>query len=328
MTRAPRRILALDIGGSKISAAAVSLHEDRATVDGVLTVATEAEQGGEAVLSRSVDLAHAVRESQEPVVPDGSSSDRRPMSGIAIASAGVIDTDHGTVTSATSLIPGWAGTDLAETFRGAFGLPTAALNDVHAHSLGEWTYGAGAGAGSMLLAAVGTGLGGALIEGSRLLVGARGMAGHLGHMVHPAAEDIECSCGRRGHIETVASGTGLAALYSRNRIDGDPPAGSGRDVAVLSDRGVAVAQETIRRSASALGEVLGSAANCVDPGRVVVSGSVADAGESWWQALREGFAATVMDPLRDMTPVPGTLGGRAPLIGAAVFADAVAGRSR
>lgn len=316
---AARRILAVDIGGTKIAAAPVTLSdapEARAALGPVRTTATAAAQGGPAVLQRVVELALAVAEEYAAENPDGPG-----LSAVGIASAGVVDTVRGRITSATSLMPGWAGTDLASAVGEALGLPVRVLNDVHAHGYGEWAHGFGAGSGSLLLAAVGTGLGGALIDESRLLLGARSMAGHLGHMNHAAAAGLECSCGRTGHIESIASGTGVAAWYKQRMRRRDPSAETGKHVAELARLGQDTAQAVIRESASALGEVLGSAAHLLDPARVVVSGSVAEAGAMWWDALREGFAGTVMDPLADLQPRLGALGPGAPLIGAAIFAD-------
>lgn len=314
-----QRLLAMDIGGSTIAAAPVTLGLGTPQLGTIRTVPTGAEDGGDAVLHRVVRLA-------EEMIDEAASPSRPAITGVGIASAGVIDSSRGAVVSATSLMPGWAGTELAAVVGAALGLPVSVLNDVHAHGYGEWAHGAGAGAESMLLVAVGTGLGGAVIEGSRLLTGSRGLAGHLGHMHHAAATVMRCSCGREGHVESVASGSGLAAWYARRRRSGepdaDPEAASGADVAALAEAGHPTAQAVLRDSAAALGEILGSAANAVDPARVVVTGSVAQAGGMWWQALRTGFARVVMDPLRGIVPQPGELGAAAPLIGAAVYAAA------
>ena len=160
----------VDIGGTKIaSALATQSGSDLPSVSGKSEIPTPAQAGSKAVVD-------AVFESVRRCL----ALTNQTPDAIGIASAGVVNTETGAITSATDLIIGWAGTPLGELVEREFGLPVAVLNDVHAHALGEWTYGAGKGFDSMLAVAVGTGIGGAIIAGGKL---------HLAHTSRPVTSD-------------------------------------------------------------------------------------------------------------------------------------------
>src|SRR5690606_13505243 len=135
-------------------------------------------------------------------------------------SAGVVDPTSGRVVSATDTVADWVGTDLVAEFERRLDLPTSALNDVHAHALGEAWVGAGQGHETVLLVAVGTGIGGAFLVNGDVVAGAHWLGGHLGHIPCEEAIGVRCSCGRDGHLEGVASGPGIHRSYLR--AGGDP----------------------------------------------------------------------------------------------------------
>ncbi len=112
------------------------------------------------------------------------------MVGVGVGSAGVIDAGRGVVVSATDAILGWAGTELTAGLAARLGLdPEAvrAVNDVHAHALGEAWAGAAAGTASSLLVAFGTGVGGSFVLDGQPLLGHRYVGGHVGHFASPYA---------------------------------------------------------------------------------------------------------------------------------------------
>lgn len=163
--------LGIDIGGTKIAAGLV--RSDGRILDRT-TVPTPAREGSSAIL----DVACTTAESLLDRSPDR-------VVGCGIGSAGVIDPDSGTVSSATSSLADWVGTDLRGGVRRRLGLPVRVLNDVHAHAVAEARLGAGAGANRMLLLALGTGIGGALVDAGRVDRGRHGAAGHFGHLRSP-----------------------------------------------------------------------------------------------------------------------------------------------
>lgn len=286
--------LAFDIGGTKIRAGLVEAER----VWDVREIPTFIDEGETSILPSIIRLAQRYE----------------GMERIAVAAAGVVR--DGVITSATDLIPAWAGTDLEGEIRRAFGLPVGVLGDVHAHGVGEAAHGAARDHATSLTVGVGTGIGGAFIRHRKPATGANGVAGHVGHITHGAAKGLLCSCGRTGHIEPLASGTGLCQQYER--ATGELI--SGRELDARASGGDTIAIGTLETGGFALGEVLGSLANALDPGIIIVSGSVARSKEFWWPAVKEGFTSSAMDPVSGTDLVPGQLGDAAPLIGAAVFA--------
>lgn len=314
-----RPVLVLDIGGTKIAAGVDHTGAAGARVTHTATRPTHADRGGEAVLAQVIAAA---REVLAAATADDIHPDR-----IGIASAGVIDPDTGDVTYASDLMPTWGGTALASSVSDALGLEAVALNDVHAHALGEATLGAGRGHRRVLVVAAGTGLGGALITDGVPDRGALGVAGSIAHIPHPAAAGLTCACGATtGHIECVTSGTGQATLFNRHLPAGLTPASGGGEVYQRSVDGCTHAQATLARSAAALGQTLASVAALLDPDAIILTGSATRSGDCWWQGLRDGFTGDALPLQRGIPLLAGTLGGDAPLIGAAIWARAGARR--
>lgn len=296
--------LSVDIGGTKVAAGLVRLGEKPA----VLTsrrIATEAKRGSDAVLADVVALVEGLLAEAPGAV-----------TAIGIGSAGVIDSDSGTVLSATDLLPGWAGTPLGPEVAGATGLPVFVTGDVLAHALGEHFLGAGRQYESCMAVGIGTGVGGAFVDQGKVRAGAHGVSGHVGHIRHPLARDLVCSCGRVGHVESVASGTAISAEYAR--LTGEKV--SGREVDERANSGDVKAGVVTEAAGIALGEVIAGLANAWDPAVIILSGSVTNSGLLWWDALNRGFAAQAMDPVASTPLIRGQLGGDAPLFGAAIFA--------
>lgn len=296
----PQTVLALDIGGTKIAAGLVQV-EDVPRVTLRTEMATDAARGGAAVLDSVKNLARQI-------IDDAP----QPPVAIGIGAAGVVDPKTGSIVSATDLIPGWAGTRLRAELMKVTGLPVAVVGDVAAHALGEHLHGAGAGARSCLAVGIGTGIGGAYVQDGEVATGAHGVAGHVGHVASDEARGLLCSCGRTGHIEPFASGTGIAARY--NAIA--DASLSGREVEDLAQSGDADALEVTTTAGFALGRALGSLANTLDPEVIILSGSVTRSGRAWWDAVRRGYADQAMDPVATTPILRGTLGGDAPLVGA------------
>ncbi|MDC4233574.1 ROK family protein [Actinomyces sp. B33] len=309
------RLLALDIGGTKIGWSLMDGREPCAEPGASGRIATLADEGGAAVAERIRSLVADVVGRLGPV------------SGVAAASAGVVDPRTGAIVSATNTMPGWGGTPLGDILREASGAPVRVLNDVHAHGLGEALAGAGRDHDTVLSVAVGTGIGGALVDRGRVLTGGHHVAGHVGHIHHHAGARMACSCGRSGHIEAFCSGSGIAAWYEARRADGDPRADDARALQALADGGHPLARACFVESARALGECLGSLANCVDPSIIIISGSMTRSGAAWWDGLREGYAASAMTPVAPTPLVVGSLGDDAPLIGAAANFENTADRN-
>lgn len=305
-------ILAADLGGTKIASAVVNTAEG--TVAANYSRPTPASEGSVAEVAAIIEaLSHA----KDAAEAEGITQ----IQAIGISAAGVINPKRGTVISATDLIKGWAGTELAKQVKAAFNTEVFVLNDVHAHALGEATLGAGKDYSSILAAAVGTGMGGGLVIDGQVQFGAHYAAGHIGHLPHPLAAGLTCSCGAKGHIETVASGSGQVELYNRDKPANLPRAQSGREITERALKGEVWATQVIYDSGYALGQTLAGICNLADPQAIIVSGSVTHSGKQWWQAVTAGFQADALTPVKNTPLISGTLGGNAPLIGAAIWAN-------
>ena len=282
----PRLFVAVDIGGTKIASALVTVEgSGLPSVSEKSEIPTPAQSGSKAVVEavyesvrRCLDLANET------------------PAGIGIASAGVVNTETGSITSATDLIIGWAGTPLGKLVEEEFGLPVAVLNDVHAHALGEWTYGAGKGFDSMLAVAVGTGIGGAIISDGKL---------HLAPTSRPVTSatfrirlqlDLNARAAladtsnpsRPAPVRSLFTTAKRPGVRSRLRPRNHRPRRCWRSFRTADPFD----------SGAALGDSIAGIANCVDPQAVVLSGSVTRSGELWWNALKDAFQAGALPALR------------------------------
>ena len=302
-----RHVIGIDLGGTKTAGGIVDAEGN---VVFSSAVATPAGSGADKVLETAAQLVRSLLDE----------AGRRGLAvdALGIGSAGVIDSARGVVVSATDSIRGWAGAQLTSELTARTGLPSAALNDVHAHAVGESWLGAGAGVPSVLFVGMGTGVGGGYVLRGECLEGATFTAGHVGHFASPfayeAGEPLPCSCGGAGHVEAIASGPGIFALYSRL---GGTAAEDTRGVYRLAVDGDAVASEAIRRGASAAGSAIGGLANILDPAVVVVGGGLAFAGPLWWDTMESAARRELLHPLTGLPLLPARLGETAAIRGAA-----------
>ncbi|MDE8587853.1 ROK family protein [Arthrobacter sp. NQ4] len=306
--------IGVDLGGTKTAAGVVS-------PDGQVlfseTIPTLNRDGGEAILDATAGLvAVLIRRAA-----DAGISARC----VGVGSAGVIDAGRGVVVSATDAITGWAGTALTAGLAARLGLPASsvlAVNDVHAHALGEAWTGAAAGASSSLLVAFGTGVGGSYVLNGKPALGYRHAGGHVGHFASPYAYDggapLPCVCGRSGHVEAIASGPAILESYVRRTGQSSTP--DARAVFALAEADDATAAETIRMAAAAAGQAVGGLANILDPEVVLVSGGLADAGDRWWTPMEAALRAELLPALSGLPVRAAALGNAAAITGAARFA--------
>jgi glucokinase len=288
--------LAVDVGGTKMAAGLVdrdgSLVE-RAMLPTRRTSSRPVGDGGsrdgeaEALWS---DLAGLVR----GVLAAARGGDRLLVCG---AGCGGPMTPGGEKVSPLN-IPAWRGFPLRARLAELTGLPTFVDNDAKALALGEGWVGTAAGLDDYLAMVVSTGVGGGVVLDGRLLSGRLGNAGHVGHVI-VVPDGRACSCGGRGCLEAEASGTALAA------ITGQP--------ARLAPAAV------VERAGTLVGLAIASVVNLLDLPLAVVSGSVAlGFGEPFFRAAQaEMDLRCRLEFARGARVVPGGLGDRGPLIGAA-----------
>lgn len=194
-------------------------------------------------------------------------------------------------------IRGWRDFPLRARLAAHTGLPTAVDNDAKALALGEGWRGAARGAPAFLAMVVSTGVGGGIVLDGRLLEGATGNAGHIGHVV-VEPDGRRCSCGGQGCLEAEASGSAIAAMTGRPAEEAAP--------------------HVVTRTGRMVGRAVASVANLLDLPLAVVAGSVAlGFGPPFFSAAAEELAARArLSFSADTRIVPAGLGARGPLVGA------------
>lgn len=205
-------------------------------------------------------------------------------------------------------------------------------NDATCAVVGECSFGAGVGRDDVLFITVGTGIGGGILSGGRLLRGAANFAAEVGHVVVDP-HGPPCGCGRRGCWERYASGSGLghiardAALAGRaDRVrqlaGGDSDDVRGEHVVLAAAEGDAEAVAILEEFAWWLALGLGNLANILDPEIIVIGGGLVRAGQALFEPVRAAFADQLeghaLRPAIEI--VPAALGERGGAIGAASLA--------
>jgi glucokinase len=255
-----------------------------------------------------------------------------PASPVGVGAPGLVDR-HGALRFAPNL-PGIVELSLQASLRAG---PLAAHdvlvgNDATCATWAESTLGAAAGASDVLLATIGTGIGGGVMLGGRLVGGSHGFAGEIGHMVVDPTGP-RCPCGQQGCWERYASGSGLGwmareaanAGMARRVVElagGDPEAVRGEHVTVAAGEGDDEARAVMARFAWWLALGLANLSAVLDPEVIVLGGGMIEAGSVLLDPAREAFAALLEGgPHRPTVAlVAARLGERAGAIGAALLA--------
>jgi glucokinase len=284
--------LAVDIGGTKMAAGLV-------TGQGVLVdhrhAATPPSGQAEEIFAALRSVIDQVVEPGRGPDPAGASGRGRDLTVCGVGCGGPMDLAAGTVSPLN--IPGWRDFPLRERVAALTGLPTAVDNDAKALALAEGWAGAARGCRHFLAMVVSTGVGGGLVLDGRLVDGASGNAGHVGHVIVEPDGRL-CPCGARGCLEAEASGTAIAAVTGR------PPAEAPPDV--------------VRHCGRMVGRAVASVVSAVDLELIVVAGSVAlGFGPPFFAAANQELHARArLSFTRAATIVPAGLADDGPLIGA------------
>ncbi|QXT63095.1 ROK family transcriptional regulator [Tessaracoccus palaemonis] len=198
--------------------------------------------------------------------------------------------DHASgLPSSPPIMPGWDGYDARGRISARFGCPVFVDNDANVMALGERAA-AHPGVDDLLFVKLGTGIGAGIISGGRLLHGADGAAGDLGHAYSPAADGRPCRCGNRGCLETVAGGLAITQALQAEGLDVQTP----RDVVESVRRGDLRAVRALRTAGRAIGDVLATCTALFNPAVVVLGGEIVAAGEPVLAGVRESvFARTL-----------------------------------
>jgi len=237
------------------------------------------------------------------------------ITAIGIGFPGFFIADSG-VLAASPNIPMLHDFPLAERLSGQLGIPVCAHNDGLLAALGEFRFGAGRQASSLLHVTLGTGVGGGLILDGRPYTGESGMAMEIGHLC-VIADGRPCGCGGRGCLETYASAGAIAARYHE-------AGGADLDAAEIHARaadGDALAGQILQEAGFYLGRAIGECSKLLDIRLVTVSGGLTGAWDMLYPHIRSGLEQRLIPPQRGNIHLRKTaLNDDAGLLGAASMA--------
>lgn len=246
------------------------------------------------------------------------------IAGVGIGVPGPVN-EKGEVPVAVNLH--WGYKNVAEELRSELGLPVYVGNDANVAALGEMWVGGGRGTKNLIMVTLGTGVGGGIIINGKILTGAHGAGGEIGHAnVEPGYTKATCNCGNKGCLEQFASATGIVAL-AREELEKTEMATS-LNADRISAKAVfdaykakdAVAEKIVARFAGYLGNALSIFAAVMDPEVFVIGGGVSKAGEVLIEAIEAIYRRDAFKDCKDTPIVLAELGNDAGIYGAAKLA--------
>lgn len=236
---------------------------------------------------------------------------REKIIGIGLGVPGPIDAQSWVIDS-SAMLPGWNGVNPREELSARFGAPVYADNDANLGALGELVWGSGRGCTDLVYIKVASGVGAGLVINGQMYRGLGGSAGEMGHITLDESGPV-CRCGNRGCLETLAAARYVLPLLHAThgpdltmaqmvRLARDGDLGCRRVIADLSHH---------------VGRAIAQLCNVLNPGRVVIGDELADAGELALEPIRTALRRyAIPSAARQVTLVPGALGGRAEVLGA------------
>ena len=299
-----KKYIAVDIGGTSIKLGIVTEEGD--IIARSESVYTESEGGG--------TVMDAVKDSIRALLDERGES-AEDYCGIGVSAAGCINSVSGSVAGNGGNIPGWANTEVCSILREEFGIPVTIANDANCAVLGEFWKGAADGYMNVLAVTLGTGVGGGIITGGRLLEGAHGYAGELGHFPMHAGDD-QCVCGMKGCYERYASTSALV----RMALSEDPDLRSGRLIFTAAEGGDLHAQSLLDRWIDNVAYGLAGLIHIFDPELVLIGGGVSSQQSLLIEPLKKKVLSLVMPDFADGIEFKSAaLGNDAGMIGAVYY---------
>ncbi len=323
----PPYFVGLDVGGTSMKGGVV---DDTGRPLSSMSLPTEAYKGQQHGLERMCETIRAA------VAEAGLRLDQ--IAAVGVATPGTMDIPAGVILDPPNLKP-WQNVPVRQYVGDHFGIPTAFQNDANAAAYGEYWAGAGKGTHSMVLFTLGTGVGGGVIIGDRVLEGEHSHGAEIGHMKIEMTNPRRCGCGRLGCLEAYASATavvkrarealeqdgGRSALHRLLHDQGDLTA---RDVFTTAPHDL-LAERIVEETAFYLAVGTVNLMHTIDPNMVVFTGGMIAAGDAFLESIRQH--------VRDLAfPVPAArtqiryaqLGGDAGFIGAAACGRQIYYRGR
>ena len=315
-----KNLLGIDLGGTSVKF-------------GILT------EGGEVINKWSIDTR--IEDKGKYIVPDIIESIKNTLAsmdlkiedfqGIGMGSPGTIDREKGTVVGAYNL--NWGELqEIKAAFEKELKVPFYIDNDANVAALGEKWIGAGEDRPDVVFITLGTGVGGGIIAEGKLIHGAIGAAGEIGHIIVEPETGFECTCGNHGCLETVASATGIVRLAKHlskvyaedsklHSIINEGTEITAKDIFDFGKQGDKFAIVVVERVSYYLGLASANIANILNPTDIVIGGGVSAAGDFLLEKIEKYFNKHAFPQVRKSTKIKlAILGNDAGIIGAAYIA--------
>src|SRR5512141_2008137 len=264
------RYIGIDLGGTNLRAAIADA--DTGEIFYQRKCPTLAAEGQDAVIRRIIELINEIK----------AESNGNTIKGIGIGVPGTPDIDTNVIEFLPNLPGKWLNVPLGAIIEEQVKMPVALINDVRAITLGEWMFGAGRGAETVVCLAIGTGIGGGVVVNGQFHLGMGGTAGEFGHHV-VEVDGLPCGCGGKGCLELYASGPAISAMGVKevmhghttrigelvnqdlNRIDAVVVVQAARE-------GDPIATAILQRAGMYLGIAVGNILGVISPERVIFGG--------------------------------------------------------
>lgn len=300
----------VDVGGTTVK---LGLFDKEGNVLDKWEIPTNKANKGEAILS---DIAKSILAKM-----DEKGIKEEDLAGIGLGAPGAVD-DNGTLVGGAVNI-GWEPFNIPDAIHAYINVPVKAANDANAAAFGEMWQGGGKGYNNMVAVTLGTGVGGGIIINGRLLSGATGAGGEIGHIHMNDNETEECGCKNKGCLEQYASATGIVRLARRRLAEDDKPSVlrgeelSAKAVFDAVKAGDGVAIEIANRFGEYLGKGLAIVAGVVNPEIFVIGGGVSKAGDILLSFVEPVFQKYAFQQCRGAKFALAKLGNDAGIFGAA-----------
>ena len=303
-------VFGVDIGGTTVKLGVFQ-------VDGTLLekweIPTRTTEGGKHIFT---DIADSILKKMAAL-----GYTKEDCVGVGVGAPGPVDAD-GVIYGAVNL--GWGEVNLVQKFSALLGMPVRAANDGNAAALGEMWQGGGQGYTDIVAVTLGTGIGGGVIIGGKLVTGSNGAGGEIGHIPVEEEETDTCGCGKKGCAEQYGSATGVVRLAKRRlALDSTPSVLrktdrlSAKMVWDAVKQGDEVAIQVAKQFGYYVGKMMATIACVTNPQAFVVGGGVSKAGDVLFAYIRPEFERLVFKGCKDIDFKLAKLGNDAGIYGAA-----------
>lgn len=302
----------VDLGGTTVK---IGLFSIEGQLQDKWEIPTRTENHGAEILS---DIAASIQSRM-----DTGHLSKEQVTGIGIGVPGPVLNEN-IVQGCVNL--GWGNVCVADELSALTGLKVKAANDANVAALGEQWQGGGKGFQNLVMFTLGTGVGGGIIQNGRIISGANGAAGEIGHMVIVDSDEVvgTCGCGHRGCLEQVASATGIVNLTekklaecSQDSVLREISPLTAKDVLDAAKAGDALAEQAAENMMKQLGRAAAYIACVVNPDIFVIGGGVSKAGEYLIEGISRYYKDYAFHASADTKFALASLGNDAGMIGAA-----------